>query len=71
MVDEVAKQQRLFERFHRVDASRSRELGGRGLGLSLVKRTAESHAGRVTLRSEVGAGSIFRLELPAARVPRT
>jgi heavy metal sensor kinase len=55
---------RLFERFYRVDKSRSRELGGTGLGLALVKWSAEAHGGRVELDSDVGRGSTFRIVLP-------
>jgi heavy metal sensor kinase len=56
---------RLFERFYRVDKSRSREMGGTGLGLALVKWAAEAHRGRVELATEVGQGSTFRILLPA------
>jgi heavy metal sensor kinase len=56
--------ERVFERFYRVDRSRSRELGGTGLGLSLVKWTAEAHGARVELDSAEGAGSVFRLVFP-------
>jgi signal transduction histidine kinase len=56
---------RLFERFYRVDKSRSRELGGTGLGLALVKWSAEAHGGRVELDSDVGRGSTFRIVLPS------
>ncbi|MGE5717494.1 MAG: ATP-binding protein, partial [Acidobacteriota bacterium] len=55
---------RIFERFYRIDGSRSRELGGSGLGLSLVKWTAEAHAGRVELDTVEGHGSTFRIVLP-------
>ena len=58
--------ERLFERFYRVDKSRSREMGGTGLGLALVKWSAEAHGGRVELETEVGYGSTFRIVLPAA-----
>lgn len=56
--------ERLFERFYRVDKSRSREMGGTGLGLALVKWAAEAHGGKVELVSELGRGSTFRLVLP-------
>lgn len=56
--------ERIFERFYRVDAGRSREMGGTGLGLSLVKWTAEAHGGHVELDTGEG-GSTFRLVLPA------
>ena len=58
--------ERLFERFYRVDKSRSREMGGTGLGLALVKWAAEAHGGRIELETEVGRGSTFRILLPAA-----
>ncbi len=57
--------ERIFERFYRVDGSRSREMGGAGLGLSLVKGTADAHAGWIELKTEKGRGSTFRLVLPA------
>lgn len=59
------QQPKVFERFYRVDPSRSREVGGTGLGLSLVKWAAEAHGGRVELESAVGKGSTFRFVLPA------
>lgn len=55
----------VFERFYRVDEGRSRGRGGTGLGLALVKWTAEAHRGRVELVSEPGRGSRFRIVLPA------
>lgn len=55
---------RLFERFYRVDKSRSRALGGTGLGLALVKWSAEAHGGHVELESAPGRGSVFRIVLP-------
>jgi two-component system phosphate regulon sensor histidine kinase PhoR len=59
-------QERVFERFYRVDKARSRELGGTGLGLAIVKHLAQSFGGRVSVESEVGQGSTFTVELPAA-----
>lgn len=61
----MSEQQKVFERFYRVDKARSRESGGTGLGLSIVKHAAEYHAGRVRLESTIGEGSTFFLVLPA------
>jgi signal transduction histidine kinase len=58
-------QQRIFERFYRVDKSRSRSRGGSGLGLAMVKKIAESHGGRISVESSSGKGSVFSLFLPA------
>jgi len=55
---------RVFERFFRVDKARSRERGGAGLGLSIVKSICAAHHGRVEVSSEPGRGSRFRVELP-------
>jgi len=60
----VADQERVFERFYRVDPARSRETGGTGLGLSIVKHVAARHGGEVTLWSVEGSGSTFTLRLP-------
>jgi two-component system phosphate regulon sensor histidine kinase PhoR len=55
---------RLFERFYRVDKARSREVGGTGLGLALVKHIALVHGGEVRIKSELGKGSEFTIILP-------
>ena len=57
---------RIFERFRRVDASRSRHTGGAGLGLAIVKQTVEAHGGTVAVTSEVGKGTVFVVRLPKA-----
>lgn len=59
-------QRRVFERFYRVDDARSRETGGSGLGLSIVKHIAADHGGEVTLWSVPGRGSTFTLSIPQA-----
>lgn len=59
-----SEQERIFERFYRVDPSRSRETGGTGLGLAIVKHIAANHGGQVKLFSQPGVGSTFTLRLP-------
>ena len=61
-----ADQERVFERFYRVDESRSRETGGTGIGLAIVKHVAANHRGEVKLFSQLGRGSTFTLRLPVA-----
>lgn len=61
-----SEQERVFERFYRVDTARSRESGGTGLGLSLVRHAAERAGGTVELTSELGRGSTFEVRLPLA-----
>ncbi|GEK23374.1 two-component sensor histidine kinase [Cellulomonas xylanilytica] len=62
----AAEQERVFERFYRVDPARSRDTGGTGLGLSIVKHVAADHGGEVTVWSQPGRGSTFTLRLPRA-----
>ncbi|MEV7978532.1 ATP-binding protein [Streptomyces sp. NPDC086519] len=57
--------ERVFERFYRVDPSRSRDHGGSGLGLAIAAAIARGHGGRLELDTGVGAGCTFRLVLPA------
>ena len=59
-------QARIFERFYRVDPSRSRATGGTGLGLAIVKHVASTHNGEVKLFSKPGVGSTFTLRIPLA-----
>ncbi|MBA4146005.1 MAG: two-component sensor histidine kinase [Azospira oryzae] len=58
---------RIFERFYRVDKSRSREKGGTGLGLAIVKHILEGHGSRPEVESEVGKGSSFSFKLSKAK----
>lgn len=55
---------RIFERFYRLDASRNRDTGGSGLGLSIVKAIVESHQGRISVHPTPGGGATFRVDLP-------
>jgi two-component system sensor histidine kinase SenX3 len=62
-------QDRVFERFYRVDQARSRNTGGSGLGLSIVKHAVQNHGGDVRVWSQPGRGSTFTIRLPLAEPP--
>jgi signal transduction histidine kinase len=59
--------ERIFDRFTRLDAGRSRDRGGVGLGLAIVKAITEAHGGSVRVRSAVGHGAVFEMVLPLQR----
>jgi two-component system sensor histidine kinase SenX3 len=58
------QQDRIFERFYRIDDARSRQTGGTGLGLSIVKHVISQHGGEVSVWSQPGQGSTFTVRLP-------
>ena len=59
-----AEQNRIFERFYRVDKSHAKNVEGTGLGLAIVKHTANLYNASVTLESELGKGSKFTISFP-------
>jgi two-component system phosphate regulon sensor histidine kinase PhoR len=65
-IDEV-NLPRIFERFYRVEKSRTRDEGGSGLGLAIAKRIVEAHNQRISVRSSVGLGSTFSFSLDRAK----
>jgi signal transduction histidine kinase len=66
-----AEQEKIFERFYRLGSELRRETQGVGIGLSIVRHIVEAHGGRVTVRSNVGQGSRFTIELPVKTTETT
>lgn len=60
------KLHRIFDRFYQVDGSTTREHGGMGIGLAIVKQVLEAHGSSIEVESEEGRGSTFRFRLPLA-----
>ncbi|MBR8827347.1 MAG: HAMP domain-containing histidine kinase [Gomphosphaeria aponina SAG 52.96 = DSM 107014] len=60
----LAQQNRIFERFYRLDEAKCRNTGGTGLGLSIVKTLVEGMGGKISLRSQLGEGSSFIISFP-------
>lgn len=60
--------ERVFERFFRVDKSRSKQSGGTGLGLAIVKHAVRLHGGHIRLESAPGRGTTITVDLPAGRL---
>jgi two-component system phosphate regulon sensor histidine kinase PhoR len=59
---------RIYERFYRVDRSRSRDTGGTGLGMAIVKHVISRHHGELKIESTLGVGSEFSLSFPHQRI---
>jgi GAF domain-containing protein/anti-sigma regulatory factor (Ser/Thr protein kinase) len=60
----ASEQARIFNEFHQIDSSNTKKKGGTGLGLAIAKRIVELHGGRIWVKSELGSGSTFQVELP-------
>lgn len=61
---------RIFERFYRVEKSRSKGKGGTGLGLAIVKHILEGHKSKIAVSSTLGKGSIFSFQLPLEKAKK-
>ena len=59
---------RITQRFYRVDKDRSRKQGGTGLGLAIVKHIVQRHQGELTIKSDLGVGSVFSVFLPIENI---
>jgi len=62
---------RIFERFYRVEKSRSKGKGGTGLGLAIVKHILEGHKSKIAVSSTLGKGSIFSFQLPLEKAKKS
>ena len=58
------EQDKIFNRFYRVDKARTREKGGNGLGLAIARKLVESYHGKISVSSTLGSGSKFMIEFP-------
>jgi len=55
---------KIFNSFYRIDKARSREMGGTGLGLTIVKKIIDAHKGNINVFSSIKSGTIFKIDLP-------